>query len=72
MLTRTNIGDLRVMIEVAAFMMIVGTLASFTTSATASAFGVNAKPVRNLILSRSTSSSASCFDLAGFGPPTSR
>ena len=64
-------GDFVVMIEVAAFMMIIGTFASVATGATASAFGVSPKPTRKSTLSRVTSSCASRFATSGAGPPTS-
>ena len=44
--TRAMYGDLVVMIDVAAFMMIIGILASVATGATASALGVSTKPAR--------------------------
>ena len=56
---------------VAAFMMIIGTLASVATGATAIAFGVRPKPARNCTLSRSTSSCAMRFARSGAGPVVS-
>ena len=74
--TRTIYGDLVVMIDVAAFMMIMGFFASVATGATASAFGVRPKPTRKSTLSRVTSSiflpatvSPCCFMYA-FMPPS--
>ena len=69
--TRAMYGDLAVMIDVAAFMMIVGTLACVATGATASALGVSTKPPRNCTLSRVTSSCARRLATSGAGPPTS-
>src|SRR5262245_15266473 len=69
--TRTMYGDLVVMIDVAAFITIIGTLASVATGATASALGVSANPARNCTLSRVTSSWASRLARSGAGPVVS-
>jgi len=60
------------MTPVAALVMMVGIFASVMMSATAIASGLNTNPVRNCTLSRSTSSSANCFERAGSMPPSSR
>ena len=60
-------GDLVVMIDVAAFMMTIGILASVATGATASALGVSPKPARKSTLSRTTSSCARRLATSGAG-----
>src|SRR2546421_13116621 len=69
--TRTIYGDLVVMIDVAAFMMIIGFFASVATGATAIAFGVRPKPTRKSTLSRVTSSCARRLATSGAGPVVS-
>src|ERR1700674_5688497 len=70
--TRTIYGDLVVMIDVAAFMMIIGFFASVATGATASASGVNENPARKSTLSRSIRSCAWRLAISGDGPVVSR
>ena len=65
-------GERVVITDVAAFEMIIGTFASVTTGATASAFGVSPKPARNCTLSRVISSCAKRLATSGAGPPVSR
>ena len=57
---------------VAAFMMMVGILASVMSGATASASGVRTKPVRNWTWSRVMSSCARRLATAGSAPAVSR
>ena len=70
--TRAMYGERVVIAEVAALLMIIGTLASVTTGATAIAFGVNPNPARNCTLSRVINSCAKRFATSGAGPPVSR
>ncbi len=70
--TRVMYGDFVVIDDVAAFEMIIGTLASVTTGATAIALGVRPKPARNCTLSRVISSCARRFATSGAGPLVSR
>src|SRR5207237_4523840 len=69
---RATYGDLVVMIDVAAFMMIIGFFASVATGATASASGVNENPARKSTLSRSIRSCAWRLAISGDGPVVSR
>jgi hypothetical protein len=59
------------MIEVAAFMTIIGFFASVAIGATASASGVSPKPARKSTLSRLTRSWAMRFAISGEGPVVS-
>ena len=59
------------MIEVAAFMITIGFLASVAIGATASALGVSPKPARKSTLSRVTSSCARRLATSGAGPVVS-
>ena len=65
-------GDLVVIVEVAAFMMMSGTFASVTSGAIANAFGVHITPVSSWTLSRVISSCARRLATSGFGPVSSR
>ena len=59
------------MIDVAAFMMIIGFFACCAIGATASASGVRPKPARKSTLSRTTSSCARRLAISGEGPVVS-
>jgi hypothetical protein len=59
------------MVEVAAFMMMVGFFASVEIGATANAFGVRPNPARKSTLSFTTSSCASRLATSGAGPVVS-
>ena len=59
------------MIDVAAFMMIIGFFASVASGATASALGVKPKPTRKSTLSRVINSCARRFATSGCGPVVS-
>src|SRR5215470_9017793 len=68
---RAMYGDLVVMIEEAAFMMIIGTFACVASGATASALGVRPKPARKSTLSCVTRSWARRLATSGDGPVVS-
>src|SRR5258706_13268242 len=69
--TRAMYGDLLTMIEVAAFMMIVGILASVTTGAAARALGVRPNPTMNSTLSRVINSCTRRLAISGCAPVAS-
>src|SRR5512140_785344 len=69
--TRAMYGERVVMIEVAAFMMIIGFLASVASGATDRAFGVSPNPARKSTLSLVISSSACRLATSGAMPVVS-
>ena len=68
---RATYGDLVVMIDEAAFMMIIGVFAWVASGATASAFGVKPKPAMKSTLSCVIRSCASRLAISGEGPVVS-
>ena len=68
---RATYGDLVVMMEEAAFMMIIGTFACVASGATAIALGVKPKPARKSTLSCVIRSCARRLATSGDGPVVS-